>query len=543
MVPAEQLTHNARAADAWYWAYHNKIMLKGKPFQLEGHEYQIDIMQCDARVQCAMKGAQMAFTESRVLKTLHGMIYGTYPQGYLYLFPTRDDVTDFSKGRFNPLIIDNPASIGGYLQNTDAANIKRIGNSMLYLRGARVSKKIEGIKKTASQLKSIPVDGTCFDEVDEMDSEMIELALQRMGHSEIKEESYLSTPSIPDFGIDKLYDSSDQRIWLITCRHCGHETCLELEFPNCLMELSDGKVIRICTKCRQEIYPCDGHWKVRFPEKSKDMVGWWISQLNSAYVNPADILKKFNNPPNGNLAEVYNSMLGMAYVAAENRLTTNDIYALCSHEVMRVRHPGPCCMGVDVGDKLHVIVGYHPNDTLIRAIYFARVSKFEELFDIAKRFHVDSCVIDLKPEIHKAREFQEATDFEVFLCDYQEHQRNNPAFDSKKGVVTMNRTELCDASHELVTTAGRYSIPRRNEEIEQYALEMANIAKVLEDDPETGSRTYRYRKIGPDHYRHATNYMLLAAMRIGVCEREEDDSKPKDKWADDEPESNSWMAA
>ena len=85
VVAAEKLPRMARQADAWYWAYHNQIMLKGKPFQLEGHEYQIDIMQCDARAQCAMKGAQMAFTESRVLKTLHGMIYAHYPQGYLYL--------------------------------------------------------------------------------------------------------------------------------------------------------------------------------------------------------------------------------------------------------------------------------------------------------------------------------------------------------------------------------------------------------------------------------------------------------------------------
>jgi hypothetical protein len=45
-----------------------------------------------------------------------------------------------------------------------------------------------------------------------MESAMIDLALERMAHSTVKEEAYLSTPSIPDFGIDRLYNQSDQRI-------------------------------------------------------------------------------------------------------------------------------------------------------------------------------------------------------------------------------------------------------------------------------------------------------------------------------------------
>jgi len=172
----------------------------------------------------------------------------------------------------------------------------------------------------------------------------------------------------------------------------------------------------------------------------------------------------------------------------------------------------------------------------------ARVSSFNDVYDLAKRFKVSTAVIDRKPEIRKAREFQDNAPFEVFLCDYNEHQRNNPNFDSKSGIVTINRTEICDATHDLVIIPGRYTIPRRDAEIERYASEMSNIAKVLEEDEETGSREYFYRKLGtdkPDHYRHATNYFLLAAMRVGVCEREYEKRRPKDPYAeffeDDEP--------
>ncbi len=103
------------------------------------------------------------------------------------------------------------------------------------------------------------MDRVVFDEVDEMEPAMVELALERLGHSMVKEEAYLSTPSIPDFGIDRLYAESDQRIWMIKCEHCGEETCLEIEFPTCLLEFSDGRVIRACKKCKQEIFfPAEG---------------------------------------------------------------------------------------------------------------------------------------------------------------------------------------------------------------------------------------------------------------------------------------------
>jgi len=88
------------------WA--QKVQLATGPFQIEGHEYQIPMLQDEAQCQCYKKGAQMTVTETNVLKSMHGLISGRYPQGVLYLFPTVNDVTDFSKGRFSPLLDDNP---------------------------------------------------------------------------------------------------------------------------------------------------------------------------------------------------------------------------------------------------------------------------------------------------------------------------------------------------------------------------------------------------------------------------------------------------
>jgi hypothetical protein len=494
------------------WA--KKVMLGARPFHLEDHEYQIDLLKEQAPRQCYKKGAQMGITETQVLKTMWGLIYSRYPQGVLYLFPTVNDVTDFSKGRFSPLLEDNP-DLNSHVQTTDAATVKRVRKSMLYLRGARATSRIEGIKKSSSQLKGVPVDRVVFDEVDEMEPAMVELALERLGHSMVKEEAYLSTPSIPDFGIDKLYNESDQRVWTIKCEHCGTETCLEIEFPTCLLEFSDGRVIRACKKCKQEIFSRNGHWVAQYPGRSKDMVGWWVSQLNSVYVDPGKILRQFNDTSRRNLQEFYNSKLGMAWISAENRLSIQDVYSNCSQDPMTTRDPGPCAMGVDVGGMLHVVVGYKPKDKMLQACYLVRVSTFDDLHDIAKRFNVKCAVIDAEPETRKAREWQQSEPFPVYLCDYAPIS-SGIVWDSQKKLVKAHRTETLDEVHDILTTSGRLTLPRRCEEVEEFARELINVAKVLEEDQETGSREYRYRKLGPDHYAHALNYFILATSKIGV---------------------------
>jgi hypothetical protein len=437
------------------------------------------------------------------------MIHGKYPQGSLYLFPTRDDVGDFSQTRFDPLILANPF-IGMHVTGTDRKNVKRVGRGHLYLRGARVTRSI-GTKKSSSQLKSIPVDRVVFDEMDEMESSMIELAKERVSHSNVKELMYLGTPTIPDYGIDALYQKSDQRVWMIQCDGCGKETSLDLEFPNSLKRRLDGTAYRRCIHCDSELYPRNGRWQAQYESKSKDLVGWWISQLNSIYVDPTYILDLYEDPPHGDLSEVMNSKLGRAYIPAENRLHPNEVYACCGKDPELNKHDGPTCMGVDVGTTLHVVIAERVTRSSLRVIKFARVSSFNDLHDLARDFNVKSAVIDLFPEKRKVVEFQKSEPYSIFGCTYVETRTGQIVWDEKDRIIKANRTEVCDMSHEIVGAG--LEIPRRNQEVEQVVREMCNMAKVLEEDDDKMARTYRYKKLGPDHYRHAMNYCILAAER------------------------------
>jgi len=304
---------------------------------------------------------------------------------------------------------------------------------------------------------------------------------------------------------------------MVECPACGKEASLDLEFPNSLRRRLDGTVYRACIHCTAEVHPSKGRWVAQYPNKSKDLVGWWISQLNSLYVDPTLILNKYEDPPYGNLSEVMNSTLGRAYIPAENRLTHAEVYACCGDDPMVNKHEGPCCMGVDVGSSLHVVIAQRLSRKTLKVIKIGRYSSFNDLHDLARDFNVKSAVIDLFPEKRKVVEFQKAENFSVFGCNYVETRTGQIAWDEKDHIIKGNRTEICDMTHDLVSNPGGMVIPRRNTEVDEFVKEVCNIAKVLDEDPDTGSKTFRYKKLSVnDHYRHALNYALLASDRIGT---------------------------
>lgn len=500
------------SVDAGYWATLFRIRLQASTFSFKDHEYQIEPMCFRGRRKCVMKGTQGGFTEDEVLDSLHGMIYRHLPQGVLYLFPTTDDVGEFSKSRFNPLIVDNREAIGQYVKTTakgtDTASLKKIHNAFLYLRGARLSQKISDMNES-SKLKSIPVDRVVFDEVDHMDEEVIAKALGRMGHSKVKQERYLSNPLVPGEGIDSIFSKSDQRHWFRKCK-CGEWTCAELSFPDCVKIRKDGTGYIGCNKCGEEIFIKDGEWVPSVPANSDYMHGYRWSQLTSAFNDPAEILEAFINPPEGNLADVYRLRLGLPYIAAEDRLTEATVYNCCDSHLQSHSHPGPCAMGVDVGKIKHIVIGVRTGDDQYAIVKVAQLSKWDDIHDTARRFHVKSDVVDIRPYEDSARKYQSETRHRTFLCEYKENTPQGTLYNDRTGIVSVNRTEIFDTTHRMVMTPGMLTIPRFCPEIKEFAKQMCGAYKVLETNKKSGTSIYRYKGTN-DHYRNALNYFILAA--------------------------------
>ena len=509
------------AASPAYWAGFSKIRLGSEPFSFVGHQYQIEPMQSQARRLCCMKGTQGGWTLLLMLCKLHGLIHCKYKSGVLYMFPTTDNVQEFSKSRFAPLISDNPQSVGRFVKaggkGTDTASLKKVHDAFLYLRGARLSQSVGGMsdEKESVQVRSIPVDSVVFDEVDLMDEAVIAKALGRMGHSSVKEEVYLSNPILPGAGIDKIFQQSDQRHWFRKCG-CGTETCAELSFPDCVRVGEDGRGYIACSKCGKPTDLDRGRWIPQRPENSDYMHGYRWSQLTSAYNDPADILREFQDPPQGNLADVYRLRLGLPYVAAEDKLTVPTVMECCGKDLMPTTHRGPCAMGVDIGKMFHVVIGIRTGQERYEIVKMARVSDWEGLHELARRYGIRTAVIDQLPYEDGARKFQKSEPFRSYLCRYLENSPLGAQFNDDQWLVKVDRTESCDGTHRIITQK-RVTLPRDGEEVRVFAQQCCNMAKVLETNKKTGIPIYRYRKLSDeDHYRHAFGYFVLAANKVQV---------------------------
>jgi len=201
----------------------------------------------------------------------------------------------------------------------------------------------------------------------------------------------------------------------------------------------------------------------------------------------------------------------MAYIRAENRLSKMDVYVCCKEYAIASNAKGiKTAMGVDVGkNKFHVVIGYPKTEKTFKVLYVGIVGSLNDVHDLATKFNTSSVVIDSEPETWAVREFQKAKPYKVVLCDYQERLKAKERIDHVSGTITVRRTEVCDATHDIFITQ-RVELPRRCPQIEEFASQMTNLAKILEEDEFTGSRVFKYKKIDEDHYYHAFNYFILA---------------------------------
>ena len=476
------------------WCEKTPIILDGQPFTFERHEYLIEPYHDDHPHVVEEKATQLGITTKSMLKALYGARYKGY-KGILYLFPSRTDVLDFSKSRISLLIDDNPGSIGKWLKDTDSAGLKQVWNAFFYLRGMQ----------SRVGLKSIPVDLVVFDELDEAPQNAVDMAMERMAHSEFREVIKLSNPTVPDYGIDKAFQETDQRYWLLRCPSCNAYTCLEDTFPDCLIE-THGKVIRACQKCSQELNPSIGEWVARRPSITTKR-GYHYSQLFSHFVDPEDILHQFRTT--NNLTDFYNLKIGNAYVEATNRLSIQEVLSLCGTDGIVSQDPGPCSMGVDQGKDLHVVIGKRVYGKAGQIIHLGVYKDWEELDRLMRNFNVSRCVVDALPETRNARAFAERFRGKVFLNYYNQHQKGSYKWNEQELIVSCNRTESLDASHKEIMDQS-IALPKECEVTKEFAQHLHNVAKKLEEDEDTGSKRYVYVKLGPDHFRHAYNYEAMA---------------------------------
>lgn len=440
------------------------------------------------------KGSQMGVSTVMVIWLLWICRIRKTPRGAVYWFPTQGTMRDFVASKVNPLVNSNLDIIQTSVHDqTDNLGLKFFFGCPVFWRG--LESKIG--------VKAISADASIADELDEADPAQLKQAEQRLSASDVKLTRRLSTPTLPDYGIDKSFQLTDKCHYAFRCE-CSTWNVLEEYFPTCFQQDSSGNYYRACKRCRKELDVTKGQWiqKNRSPAR-----GYQISQLYSSFVSPNEIMKEYQTTEF--IGHFHNHVLGLPYISATDRVTEEQVLSLCDPSwALKSDSMVSTVMGVDQGAKLHWVVmmpGVKP-----RVIAMGESKNFEELDILMKRYKVRFLGIDALPETRKARELKDRNSYKVWLVWYNDNMKGEYAWKEDERSVSVNRTESLDVG-TLAINRGNIIIPRREPQIEEFAKHCSNIVKVVEEDKDTGAKKYVYRKVGPDHYRHALNYAQIVA--------------------------------
>lgn len=442
----------------------------------------------------------------------------------LYVLPnTRPDAADFSSGRF-----DKALELSPHLQAlfSDVKNVghKRAGYANLYIRGSN----------SRAQLKSIPVSLIVLDELDEMAQENIPLALERTSGQLERFAWEISTPTIPDFGINFHFGHSSQDHFVFPCPSCSLK--IELSFQDNLIVTADDEndprindSHLICNKCKAILphegkvdYLNKGEWISQFPDRV--VRGFYINQLYSMHLHPSRLATAFLRSKKDIAAEqeFHNSKLGMPHVVAGARLTDEHIDAcIGQYDMIDFRRNALVTMGVDVGHTvLHVSIdewflegraGYDVNSYAKRRnLFHGEILDFEHLDALMYAFQIRFCVVDSQPDRRKAVEFASRFHGRVRLCRYTSGVSGKTLgkIDGQELYVNVDRTSWLDQ------TLSRFKqdtiqIPRSPSR--DFRKQLKAIIRIPGKDKQ-GNPIAKYETPGnaADHYAHAMTYSEIA---------------------------------
>lgn len=504
--------------------YTEHVRVMGPPFpgqwSFTRHPWLREMHDCKAPLWIGQKAAQMGYTETALNLTFYAI--DREGKNVLYVLPNKTpDATDFTNARFAPAL-----ALSRHLESlfTDINNVghKRAGNANLYVRGS----------KSKAGLRSIPVQVIILDEVDVMAQENIPLAMERVSGQVEKAIRMLSTPTIPNFGINKYYEQSDKRQFFFKCPSCSRS--INLEFPRNIEITSDdpfnpsiNDTKLICHICRNTLphegkssFLADGVW---VPSRQSEAAGFYINQLYSPAVRPPELAQKYllGLKSETGEQEFFNSNLGMPHSVAGSRVTDElikqAIGEYSSYEGFT--GTGLVTMGVDVGKRLHVVIEKWTWEITGRGIKSAcqvlcavTVNEFADLFGLVERFRVVRGVIDMNPERRQARDFVTQLDGMFEMCEYPPGDlgREITAYEDERR-IQVDRTAWLDVALGRFRHRGAIRLPA--DISYEYRENIKALTKFFYRDRQ-GNFKARYIKGGEeDHFAHARNYSEIAFVR------------------------------
>ena len=496
----------------------NNTYLRGKKYSFKKHEYQIEFIDDPHKIVAAKKCAQVGFTEVLMRWMLCFLVQHQGSQT-IFTQPTDGEVGKFAKSRLD--ILFEACPIIGRLGTggIDSAYLKRIGTSFLNLRGTF------GTKAAIS----VPSDANVYDEIDFSNPRVLSQFKSRLQHSDYKYERLISTPTIPDYGISAVYDKSDQKRIDLKCSHCGHHQFLT--FQENMRLLKGSKLLPVdpdtmnlfvaapweysativCSRCEKQV---DRSWAYRewvasFPERAYDLEtgisGYMISQLDVEFVHPVNILKA-SDPrfPEGYSKEqdFVNFVLGDSFTGSDGTRIDEETAKMATVILEVVNRATGTFIGIDLGMTCHVVVIKELFGvlTVLKAFTISH-EELEDFVEVIQQFGARYTISDALPYTSTVTKIAKSVN-NFKICYFS----GKKEYTLEKIRVLAERTQFLDT---VVGGLTKDLIKVTDKVDDDFWAHCQNLVRVKQED-EYGTITFKYVKVGPDHYAFALGYALLA---------------------------------
>ena len=514
------------------------------PWSAVGHEYLLEPLTLPSPWKAIQKSTQLGVSTGVIAVCFHAAGFHGWTVGYH--LPTDKHCTDFVKLHIDPLINRDATLARLVVEGTwddglsEWARGRHKGSDTTLKRIGRGWNLFQGCENP-NDVISFPFDLAVSDEFDRLRTAIAAQVQERMLHSTVGHEIKLSRPELPGHGINREFESGDQRLWLLRCTR-GHWTNLEDTFPSCLVNLQRVGWAFRCPQCGGKLPYIEGRaegsaqYVATHPDR--ELTSWRISQLYGPTTKPAAVAKRWAAAQDDHdiLESFTRAILGKPFAGDRQPVSQDVFQAACNPEVKLAlaepflpppsegRGAGGVGIypGIDVGKRfLHLTLLADLGALGLQTFWHERLG-WGELEALLSRIPFRFLVIDALPEHTQSTLLCRKFFRQSAICYFPQGVQqtifgvegdggvNEGELDirSPEAVIYFktNRDNLIDAMCSKVI-AGKLRFPSlKFAETVLVGRHFQNLVKVLEGEPPR----WKFQTAVENHYGFSTAYAYLA---------------------------------
>jgi len=514
----------------------------GAEFRWDGHEDLKAIAEDNAQVVIVEKAAQKGVTELMLR-----LQFWLCKQGFssAYFLSSLRFLRMQVQRRVEPLIRANPIlqkalvegaerELFGEEEEVEGLPKKYRLRDNLYLKRLWEGWLLYMPVQSEADVRMFPLDAIFVDEVETLNPSLTDALQERLYHSPLKWERWFSQPTVAGYGIDERFAMTDQRYFHLKCPKCKQWFAMEENFPKVLMATIEGKptlwggdwdatqwdrrwqFVYCCPYCKSLInfQSLEKQWVAKYPDR--DAHGYHLTQLYSATMTAMDVARLWHQAQFSlrRKERFFNSVLGLPYSGGERQPITAEKVVYGSHDLGILNELNKRFAGLDVGDRLHLVVLEQLPDGVLAIVWAEEISgidKWERVTQKVRSLKVSAIAVNAMPYKDSAKKLLRSLTPEikgVLVYDTGGQKMSIGEEDKETGqpikTISIPRVELMDGTVDAVLS-GRIIFPRKNLAItEQIVKHLQNY--IIEID-ENGKRDYA--KGREDHFGRAIDYARI----------------------------------